>query len=197
MTEPILRDYQTRVVDHIELCVEQGLRKIFLVAPTGSGKTVIAGEIIRRHKAKLKSALFIAHRREIIAQTSDMLNDIDVSHGIIMADTIPRELEFVQAAAIQTLHRRAIAANVMKLPPADLLIIDEAHHACATTYKELIEAYPNAIVIGLTATPCRGDGRGLGGIFETLVECPQVGPLIEMGHLVKLGAMPRQNHSRT
>ena len=54
----------------------------------------------------------------------------------------------------------------MPLPPADLLIIDEAHHARAGTYKKVIAAYPNAIVIGLTATPCRGDGRGLGGIFE-------------------------------
>lgn len=73
----------------------------------------------------------------------------------------------------------------MPLPPADLVIIDEAHHCPATTYKAVIDAYPNATIIGLTATPCRGDGRGLGGIFETLVQCPQVQPLIDLGHLVK------------
>jgi superfamily II DNA or RNA helicase len=185
MSAPVLRDYQVRVVDHVDLCIEQGLRKILLVAPTGSGKTVIAGEIIRRHRAKLKSALFVAHRREIVAQTSEKLSDIDVPHGIIMAGTIPRGLEFVQVAAIQTLHARAIRADTMALPPADLLIVDEAHHACATTYKKLIEAYPNATILGLTATPCRGDGRGLGGIFETMVHCPQVQPLIDLGHLVK------------
>ena len=55
----------------------------------------------------------------------------------------------------------------MKLPPADLLMIDECHHATATTWRKIIEAYPDAVLIGLTATPCRGDGRGLGGIFTT------------------------------
>jgi superfamily II DNA or RNA helicase len=185
MTAPILRDYQTTAVDHVELCIERGLRKILLVAPTGSGKTVIAGEIIRRHRAKLKSALFIAHRREIVAQTSDKLNDIDVAHGIIMAGTQPRDLEFVQVAAIQTLHARAIRSERMPLPPADLIIIDEAHHCPAATYRAVIDAYPNTPIIGLTATPCRGDGRGLGAIFETLVQCPQVQPLIDRGHLVK------------
>ena len=54
----------------------------------------------------------------------------------------------------------------MDLPPADLLIIDECHHAPAETYQQIIDAYPDAILLGLTATPCRGDGRGLGGIFE-------------------------------
>jgi superfamily II DNA or RNA helicase len=73
----------------------------------------------------------------------------------------------------------------MQLPGADLLIIDECHHAPAQTYQKIIASYPDAILLGLTATPCRGDGRGLGGIFETLIECPQVAALIEQKHLVK------------
>jgi superfamily II DNA or RNA helicase len=73
----------------------------------------------------------------------------------------------------------------MELPPADLLIIDECHHCPAQTYRKIIDAYPDAIVLGLTATPCRGDGRGLGGIFETIIECPQVASLIQQGYLVK------------
>src|SRR5207245_11515359 len=68
---------------------------------------------------------------------------------------------------------------------ADLLIIDEAHHCPATTYTKIIDGYPNATLLGLTATPCRGDGRGLGRIFATLIECPQIAALIEQGHLVK------------
>ena len=67
----------------------------------------------------------------------------------------------------------------------DLLVIDECHHCPATTYRKIIDAYPDATLIGLTATPCRGDGRGLGGIFDTIVESPQVSALIDMGHLVK------------
>jgi superfamily II DNA or RNA helicase len=72
----------------------------------------------------------------------------------------------------------------MELPPAELLIIDESHHAPAETYRKIIDSYPGAVLIGLTATPCRGDGRGLGGIFETIIECPQVPALIEQKYLV-------------
>jgi superfamily II DNA or RNA helicase len=63
--------------------------------------------------------------------------------------------------------------------------VDECHHAPANTYQAIIDGYPNAVLLGLTATPCRGDGRGLGGIFDTIVECPQVAELIRQGHLVK------------
>src|SRR5262249_17097646 len=71
-----------------------------------------------------------------------------------------------------------------QMPPANLLIIDEAHHARANTYQKLIELYPDASVLGLTATPCRGDGRGLGNIFKKMIEVPQVADLIKLGFLV-------------
>jgi DNA repair protein RadD len=74
----------------------------------------------------------------------------------------------------------------MELPPADLLVIDECHHARAMTYQKIVAAYPNAIIVGLTATPCRGDGRGLGNVFEAMLETPQIGELIKLDHLVKL-----------
>jgi DNA repair protein RadD len=129
----------------------------------------------------------VAHRREIVNQTSDKLTARGVPHGIIQAgdEKKLRPMAAVQVASIQTLHARAIRLSTMLMPLADLLIIDEAHHACAMTYAKVIEAYPNAIILGLTATPCRGDGRGLGGIFKTMIECPQVPDLIEQGYLVK------------
>jgi superfamily II DNA or RNA helicase len=65
------------------------------------------------------------------------------------------------------------------------VVIDEAHHARARTYQQIVDAYPDAIVLGLTATPVRYDGRGLGNIFERLIECPQIGELIQMDRLVK------------
>src|SRR4051794_8638385 len=64
-------------------------------------------------------------------------------------------------------------------------VFDEAHHARAAAYHDVIGAYPGAIVIGLTATPCRRDGLGLGNIFDALVECPQVAALVEQGYLVR------------
>jgi superfamily II DNA or RNA helicase len=158
---------------------------VLFVLPTGAGKTAIATSIMHEYTRAYKSSLFVVHRREIVKQTCDKLRDLRVSHGVIMAGERDRPLERVQVAAIQTLHARAMRTDRMELPAADLLIIDEAHRACAMTYRKLIEAYPNARILGLTATPCRGDGRGLGGIFETLIEGPQVPDLIEKGHLVK------------
>jgi superfamily II DNA or RNA helicase len=73
----------------------------------------------------------------------------------------------------------------MEFPAADLLIVDEAHHCPANTYGKIIASYPKAVLIGFTATPCRGDGRGLGGIFDRMIECPQVAELIAQKHLVK------------
>jgi DNA repair protein RadD len=111
-----------------------------------------------------------------------------VHHGIIQAgdEKKLRPLAAVQVASIQTLHARAIRSSAMFMPLADLVIIDEAHHARASTYQKVIDAYPNAIVLGLTATPCRGDGRGLGGdLFKTMIECPQVADLITQKHLVR------------
>jgi superfamily II DNA or RNA helicase len=85
----------------------------------------------------------------------------------------------VQVASIQTLHARAIRSRAMDMPPADILVIDEAHHARASTFQATIDAYAQAAIVGLTATPCRRDGLGLGNIFDALVEAPQVATLIE------------------
>jgi DNA repair protein RadD len=185
MSIPELRPYQIDVIAEFRSRVENGCRRIILVAPTGSGKTIIGAEIIREKASARKPVLVLAHRREIITQTSEKLHNLGIVHGIIQAGFPARPLEDVQVASIQTLHRRAIRAETMHLPPADLLVIDEAHHCPANTYSKIIASYPEAILLGLTATPCRGDGHGLGGIFETIIECPQVAPLIEQGFLVK------------
>jgi superfamily II DNA or RNA helicase len=179
-----LRPFQGEVVDQIEREIEGG--KLLLVSPTGSGKTVMASEVIRRLVAKHRSVLILAHRREIIQQTSRKLFANGVRHGIVMAgDPLLRPMEQVQVASIDTLRARALNAEAMPLPLADLVVIDEAHHARAKTYGRILEAYPGAMVLGMTATPCRGDGRGLGNIFQKMVECPQVAELIDLGFLVR------------
>jgi DNA repair protein RadD len=183
MTE--LWDYQQQVIADFEREVAAGHRSVLMVSPTASGKTVMFCEIIRRNAAQLKSVLVIAHRREIITQTSEKLTANGIRHGIILAGTSPRPLERVQVASIDTLRVRALSSTAMSLPPADLMVIDEAHHAVARTYRKLIDAYPDAIVLGATATPCRGDGRGLGGVFEVMIEAPQAETLIQKGRLVR------------
>jgi hypothetical protein len=180
-----LRDYQLSTTADFHAAVEAGKRRIIIVAPTGAGKTVIAAAIIKDYVARGKTVLVLAHRREIISQTSAKLFALGISHGIIQAGFSPHPLERVQVASISTLYARAVRGNKMDLPDADLLVVDEAHHSPARTYTKIIAAYPDAVLLGLTATPCRGDGRGLGGLSDLIIQTPQVAELIAAGHLVK------------
>jgi len=181
-----LRPYQLEVVDRVERLLGTPARPL-IVAPTGSGKTIIAAEIINRIVQRGGRVMVIAHRREIIRQTAEKLIAAGVTPGIVLAG-FERELRpyaNVQIAGIQTLHARAIRSNRMPMPAATVIFIDEAHHSRAKTYQAVIDQYPDALIIGLTATPVRGDGRGLGNIFTELVETPQVAELILGGFLVR------------
>ena len=120
-------------------------------------------------------------------QARDKLRNFGVSAGIIKAgrDKDARPQASVQVAGIQTLHARAIRAETMEMPPADIVFIDEAHHVPAMTYQAILARYPDAIIIGLTATPCRGDGRGLGNTFESMIQGPQIARADRARHLVQ------------
>ena len=182
----LLRPYQVEVVDRVERPFGTTAARPLIVSPTGAGKTIIAAELINRVVARGGRVLVIAHRREIIRQTADKLIAAGVTPGIVLAgcERELRPMAAVQVASIQTLHSRAIRSNRMPMPAATLIVIDEAHHARAKTYQALINQYPDAIIIGLTATPVRGDGRGLGNLFNEIIETPQIPDLIPPGYLV-------------
>src|SRR5262249_57057630 len=117
-----------------------------------------------------KTVSVLAHRREIITQTSKKLAENKIRHGIIQAGFSPRPMERVQVASIDALRMRCIRHKIMLLPAADLLVIDEAHHTPATTYCKIIDAYPDAVLHGATSTPCSGGGLGVCCILMQMSE---------------------------
>lgn len=168
-----LRHYQVKAVG---LLREKISERPICVLPTGAGKTHVAAEIIRLAAERGRRVLMVAHRRELILQARDRLALFGVKAGVILPD-LPRTEAAVQVGSIQTLVRRDFV-------PADLLIIDECHHAVSDTYTKLLARYPDANLIGLTATPARLDGQGLGRVFGCLVEPVTVDELVGSGFLV-------------
>lgn len=179
-----LRPYQSKAVDDLRRSMQSGAKAPLLVAPCGSGKTIKARAIIESAVGKGSRVLFLAPRRELIFQTSEKLDAAGIHHGVIMAGVGQDGFAPVQVACIPTMHRR-LTASYAVLPKADLIIVDEAHLALSKSTIDIIEAYPDARVIGLTATPCRSDGAGLGQLFDGLVLGPSMRELIDGGYLVQ------------
>lgn len=172
-----LRDYQEQALDKLSAAWRSGSRSVLLVSPTGSGKTSMACEAVRKAVARGRRVLWMAHRRELIAQASERLALERVPHGVILAGH-PQDPEApVQVASVGSLPNR-------QKPPADLVVWDEAHHVACATWLDLRKPYPGAYHLGLTATPQRGDGRPLGDCFEAMVVAATVQELTARGFLV-------------
>ena len=171
----LLRDYQTTLVEEIVSSDD----RLLVAAPTGSGKTVVASEVIRRMEAP---TLFVAHRRELILQARDHLSEFGIDAGTILGGEEHDLGRRVQLASVQSLT--AWRRRGRPLPQVDLIVIDEAHHMPADSYRALVEMFPGAKLVGFTATPCRRDGRALSDDFDRLIEAPQVAALVSRGHLV-------------
>jgi len=176
MSGLILRPYQESVIDD----TREALRRhhsVLMQGPTGMGKTAITVFMMGRAAAQGKRAYFLVHQNELLSQTSKALWRQQLEHGMIASGKARSTLP-AQVASVQTLVRRM---DQYKEP--DLLIIDEAHRAAAKTYQTIIERWPNARVIGLTATPQRTDGKPLDVMFDTLVLGPTIRELMDAGYL--------------
>jgi DNA repair protein RadD len=181
---PLLRPYQTEGIDRIESTLASEVRAVLAVAPTGSGKTVIAAELIRRRPEQ--TILFLAPRRELIHQTCNKLHDVGVHHGVILAgDKRSDSMARVQVASVDTLIARMLRSDKVKLENVALIIMDEAHIGLTERRQELLTRFPGAKIIGLTATPCRGDGKALGAVYDELVEITNPADLTHDGYLCK------------
>lgn len=178
-----LRPYQQQLVDDTREAYASGARAVLAVAPTGAGKTIFFSYVACSAAERGKRVLVLCHRRELIRQASRKLTETGVPHGIIAPGFTPTR-DAVQVASVQTLGRRL---DDTRFASFDLLVIDEAHHAIAGQWRQVIEAYPTARILGVSASPERLDGKGLGidagGCFDAMVMGPAVLDLIEGGFL--------------
>jgi superfamily II DNA or RNA helicase len=174
-----LRPYQNQLANDIRGAFGSGANRPLAVSPTGSGKTVLFSYITSQVLKRGSRVIIVAHRREILDQISATLKRVGVPHGFIQAGK-SASTQPAMVASIQTLARR-----LDTIPAPDLVIIDEAHHSVSKSYVQMFAAWPTAKFIGVTATPERLDGKGLGVMFDRMVMGPSVQWLIDNGFLAQ------------
>jgi superfamily II DNA or RNA helicase len=180
-----LRPYQQRGVAELRLAFREGARAPLYVAPTGSGKTVLFCHIAQGVTDGGRSVWIVVHRQELLMQCSRSLDGLGILHDLI-APGHTQGFSHVQVCSVQTLVRRVQAG---RMGAVDLIVLDEAHHATAGSWSQVIQSRPDARLLGVTATPIRLDGQGLGkhcgGVFDRMIAGPTISGLIADGFLVK------------
>lgn len=163
---PIFRPYQVAADAAIEAQWAAGILCTLLVLATGGGKTVIFAESARRVVQELGlRVLVVAHREELLEQAQRKLADVGVMAGIEKAERRAGHAPVV-VASVQSLQGKRLAA----LRPREfgLVIVDEAHHSIATSYRKILDHFAGVRVLGVTATADRGDGKGLGEVYQSV-----------------------------
>ena len=168
-----LRDYQIDICTRVSEAFGHH-RSVMVQMPTGTGKTVVLASLVSQ--LKNENVLIVAHRRELIEQIKATIKRLNMEDRNITVESI------------QTISRH-LTSNGVATPPAggqggfSLVVIDEAHHALAKTYKMMWETWPDAKFLGLTATPCRLNGKGFTDLFEVLLSSLTVPEFIKKGVL--------------
>lgn len=195
-----LRPYQGDALQRTRMSFSSGKRAPILVAPTGAGKTVMASAVISGAVSKGKEIWFLAHRFELVEQAAKKLATCGIKHRIIAPASSVNSIRIkqfrelgkswvdttstVSVGTIQTVNRR-----VGGLKEPDIIIIDECHLSISPSYLNVISEHPRALVLGLTATPTRLDGKGLGrhcgGIYDDLILLCEPQYLVDEGFLVE------------
>jgi superfamily II DNA or RNA helicase len=172
-----LRDYQDDLVARTGQALRR-VRRVLVVLPPGGGKTVIAAFIAQAFAGRDAQTFFNCHRQELLKQTSGTFTDCALPHSFIAAGRPMYVNAKVQVCSVDTLKNR-----LAKLPEPKAVIWDECHHIGAAGWAAIMAAWPNAYHIGLTGTPWRLDGAGLGEYFDEMVLGPTAAELIAMGNL--------------
>ena len=174
----MLRDYQTAICNQVVKAFAQN-RSVMVQMPTGTGKTLVLAALVDRLLAgrgqEQAEVIIVAHRRQLVEQITDMLDRV---LGSVPGVSAARKGE-IHVYSIQWLSRNL---HRVEKEPA-LVIIDEAHHALAGTYRQLWRCWPGAWFLGLTATPWRMDGEGFTDLFDRLVSSWSIGCFLAAGWL--------------
>jgi len=171
------RKYQERDIQKLREAFRTH-RSVLYQLSTGGGKTVVALLIILGALSKGKTIWFIVNRRRLVKQTSAALHGAGIHHGIVASGFSMDVFAKVQVIMVQTVVNR-----LHKLPRPDFLIPDEAHNIRAATFQKVVDSFPEANILGLSATPCRLDGKGLNAVFNAMVTGPPLSWLIAEGYL--------------
>jgi len=183
----ILRDYQQSTINGVRDEVRKGNNRPLVVLATGAGKSPILAQIAQSTASNGKKVLIVLHRRHLVRQIIETLGaHFGINAGVIMAGEETNLDRAVQVVSIATYGRR-LSLDALRynqyFVDADVILLDEAHHSPAKQFMEVIKLYKDKIVIGFTATASRADGRGLGEVFNALVDVTGVKELTKRGYL--------------
>ncbi|KLU61698.1 UvrABC system protein B [Peptococcaceae bacterium CEB3] len=182
-----LRPYQQHCLDAINKTYQRGITKQLIVLPTGTGKTIVFATFIKRQTDFGWPSLVLVHRDELITQTADKLRVIGVSPdtiGIVKGERNDTD-RLVTVASVQTLNREKRLNAFIEANPPRLLVIDEAHHASAKSYRRVIEKVEPDLLLGFTATPIRLDKKSLvGNVFDQVVYHRSIMEMVLADYLV-------------
>lgn len=174
-----LRPYQVRAIDDARAAINDGAQSVLICMPTGTGKTKTAVEACAGHVKLGGVPMFVAPRRELVTQASGAF--------------LERGLEPGHDVFVRTIQDLSTPGAM--IPPATMVVLDEGRHYVADEWSRLRGALPDAIYLGLDATPERADGRGLGKMFDVLIEAITIRDAIAQGYLVSCGVPLRPDHA--
>lgn len=166
MIEIELREYQSDLISDVKSVFRTGKRRVCAVLGCGGGKSVIAAHIAKSATDKNNRVLFLVHRKELCEQISDTFSLCNVDRIICTVGMV-----------------QTVANRINKIPAPSLIIVDEFHHSPSKTYQTIFDAFPDALILGFTATPIRLSTGGLGDVCDELVMSVSTKWLIENGYL--------------
>ena len=175
MKEIRLYDYQAEMKERIDTAF-RSYQSVMVQMPTGTGKTILLAEVVKSEKLKVKNPCvwIVAHRRELVEQIEETLaKQLDSSLFTLHSSLPPSDssLFTLRSSLIRVFSIQWLSKHYQEMKESpSLIVIDEAHHAVAKTYKEVMDAFPEAKKLGLTATPCRLTRRGFTDLFDVLLQ---------------------------